>query len=81
MDEAIAHILLVEDKEDDAELVRRAFDRQSGRFHLKVAGNLEQARARLAESLPDLVIADWRLPDGRGTFRFPAEAPDPGLAG
>ena len=73
MNEQTIHILLVEDEEAHAELVRRAFERHSGRFCLAVADNLEQARAYLAESLPNLVIADWGLPDGRGTDLLPAE--------
>ncbi|MEA3397391.1 MAG: PAS domain S-box protein, partial [Chloroflexota bacterium] len=72
MDESTIHILLVEDEKDHAKLVCRAFERHAGRFSLTVAGNLGQARAYLAESLPNLVIADWLLPDGRGTDLLPA---------
>ena len=72
MDKSTIHILLVEDEKGYAKLVRLAFERHAGRFHLTVAGNLEQARAYLAESLPNLVIADWFLPDGRGTDLLPA---------
>ena len=73
MDERTTHILLVEDQEAHAELLRRAFERHGERFYLTIAGNLEQARAYLIESPPDLVIVDWRLPDGRGTELLPAE--------
>ncbi|MEE8392142.1 MAG: PAS domain S-box protein, partial [Anaerolineae bacterium] len=73
MDEQTTHILLVEDEEAHAELVRRAFERHTRRFHLTVAGNLTEARAYLAESPPNLVITDWLLPDGRGTDLLPAE--------
>ena len=73
MHERTIHILLVEDEEAHAELVHRAFDRSSraDRFHLTVVDNLQAARACLAESLPDLVIADWVLPDGRGIELLP----------
>lgn len=68
MDERALHILVVEDEQAHAELMRRAFAPQADRFRLTVAGSLGEARAHLAEGpLPDLVIADVLLPDGRGT--------------
>jgi signal transduction histidine kinase len=73
MDKGTVHILLVEDEGAHAELVRRAFESSGDRFRLTVANNLEQARALLSESLPDLIIADWLLPDGRGTELLPGE--------
>ncbi len=73
MDEQTIHILLVEDEEAHAELVRRAFERHTGRFHLTVVDNLEKAQGYLAESLPNLVITDWLLPDGQGTDLLPTE--------
>ncbi len=60
------HVLLVEDEEAHAELVRRAFEPQSNVIRLSVAKSLEEARESLAESLPDLAIVDLFLPDGRG---------------
>ena len=63
-----AHILLVEDEPAHAELVQRAFEANGESLHLSVVGTLSEARACLAGSsgYPDLVIADWRLPDGEG---------------
>ena len=72
MDERTAHILLIEDQEAHVELVCRAFESHASQFRLTVAGSLQEARASLAESRPDLVIADWLLPDGRGTELLPA---------
>jgi signal transduction histidine kinase/DNA-binding response OmpR family regulator len=68
------HILLVEDEEAHAELVRRAFQRapQPERFHLTVINNLKNARNFLTGFQPDLVIADWLLPDGQGVELLPA---------
>lgn len=60
------HILLVEDKETHAELIRRAFEPLSRRVNLSVARNLREARARLTEFMPDLMIIDLHLPDGQG---------------
>ncbi len=69
-------ILLVEDNEAHAELVRRAFaSEQSGR--LTVASTLREARAVLERGEPlDLVIADWRLPDGEGLELLREIAPE-----
>lgn len=72
MDGKTIHILLVEDREAHAELIRRAFESRTGQVSLTVAPNLRQARARLAESTPDLMITDWKLPDGEGIELLPA---------
>ncbi|MEA3366650.1 MAG: response regulator [Planctomycetota bacterium] len=60
-------ILIVEDEEAHAELIRRAFALRGSAKGLAVAGTLTEARAYLARSRPDLVIADLLLPDGKGT--------------
>ncbi len=63
------HVLLVQSVQAHVELVRRAFASRSGRFRLTLANTLQEARNRLsaaAAHLPDLVITDWRLPDGQG---------------
>jgi PAS domain S-box-containing protein len=74
MDEATVSILLVEDEAAHANLVERAFERRENRECLIVAASLEEARAHLSqEPLPDLVIADLLLPDGRGTELLPSE--------
>ena len=60
-------VLLVEDDPAHAELARRAFDARPGAFAVRVADTVEAARAALrASTPPDIVIADWRLPDGEG---------------
>lgn len=61
-------ILLVEDEEAHAELVRKAFEPRGDAVRLAVVTTLAEARACLdAQSArPDLIIADWRLPDGEG---------------
>lgn len=59
-------VLLVEDDEMHAELARRAFEDLRG-FRLDVARRLDEARSRLAAGhVPDIVVADLRLPDGAG---------------
>lgn len=59
-------VLLVEDDEMHAELARRAFEGEPA-FRLDVARRLSEARGRLAAGeVPDIVVADLRLPDGAG---------------
>lgn len=64
-------ILLVEDEDNHSELIQRAFDSGDLPAGLTVARNLCEARDRLAEFIPDLVIADLLLPDGRGVELVP----------
>lgn len=59
-------ILLLEDDEDHAQLMRYAFESSDGDVVLKVANNLCEARAVIEERTPDLVITDMHLPDGMG---------------
>lgn len=66
MGERKIQILLVEDDEAHAELVRRAFTARYPDATLRVAETLRDARAFLAISAPDLLITDYVLPDGRG---------------
>ena len=64
MDDERVRILLVEDDRSHAELILRAFEAHSDRMHVSPARTLHEARAALSETAFDLVIADWRLPDG-----------------
>ena len=60
-------ILVVEDDDEHAELIRRAFERAGDRFRLRTARTLARARDQLGTGPVALVIADLRLPDGLGT--------------
>ncbi|MCP5105556.1 MAG: response regulator, partial [bacterium] len=64
-------VLLVEDDIGHAELVQRAFNHYINRFQLSITTNLRDAREYLKKSVPDLVIADLILPDGRGVELLP----------
>ena len=68
-----AHILLIEDDQTHAELVRQSFEFHADRFHLTVVYSLDEARELLAGFQPDLVITDLMLPDGLGTELLPSE--------
>ncbi len=58
-------ILLVEDDEDHAELIRLGFETREG-MALTVARSLEEGRSYLDSFHPDALILDSLLPDGRG---------------
>ncbi len=62
-----ARVLLVEDDRGHARLITRAFDNYPEDFYVEVVGTLKAAKQYLSSSLPDLVITDIVLPDGRGT--------------
>ncbi|MCA2000742.1 MAG: PAS domain S-box protein [Chloroflexi bacterium] len=57
-------ILLVEDEDPHAELIQRAFEEQARPILIRRAKSLAEARAKIKERQPSLIIADWRLPDG-----------------
>jgi sigma-B regulation protein RsbU (phosphoserine phosphatase) len=72
MGEKVIRILLVEDNEDDALLLRRTLvDGQRGQFELEHVERLDPALKRLGEAAFDVVLLDLSLPDSRGlgTFR------------
>jgi PAS domain S-box-containing protein len=60
-------ILLVEDEEAHAQIIQRSFERYGISFELTVASSLGEAFHVMETcSAFDLVITDWRLPDGEG---------------
>lgn len=61
------HILLVEDDEGHAKLITRAFNACREDFRVDVVGTLKEAKQYLTTALPNLVISDIILPDGKGT--------------
>ena len=67
-------LLLVEDNPAHAELIRRAFVSSDRPVSLTVARSLQEARATLATTQPDLAIIDLLLPDGRGLELLPGDA-------
>lgn len=66
MEKRPIQILIVEDDDAQIELMRRSFMSSSKKINLNIAQNLQQARAVLSETNPDLVIVDYVLPDGKG---------------
>ena len=67
------HILLIEDEKAHAELIRRAFKSHPKEVGLTITTSLYEAQQYLAKSIPDLVIADLFLPDGKGVELLPTD--------
>ena len=57
-------ILVVEDEEDIAELLRFGLTRAG--FAVTWVRNMTDARSSVNKALPDLIMLDWMLPDGQG---------------
>jgi len=76
MNDKNTNILLVEDEPGHAELIRRSFKSASEPVSLTVARNLHEARSSIAKSTPDLIIADFLLPDGKGIELIPDKKKD-----
>ncbi len=72
MDRETIHILLVEDSETHATLIREALESGHTPVKLTVAQNLAEAHVCLSESIPHLAIIDLLLPDGNGVELLPA---------
>jgi len=66
LDHSPVEILLIEDESAHAELIQRAFEDRGSNVHIERVSLLSQARQYLSGRKPDLIITDWRLPDGDG---------------
>ena len=64
-------ILLIEDEDPHAELIQRAFEDRDERVHIHRTRSLTEARSHLVTHTPNLIIADWRLPDGESLALLP----------
>ena len=67
----VIHILVLEDEDAHAELIRRSFQKSAEPFRLTIAPDLKKAAVDLDHEIPDLIIADWLLPDGKGIDIMP----------
>ncbi len=61
----IVQILIVDDDETHNAVVRAALAREKD-YRVACVGTAREAKAVLAKRLPDLLLLDWKLPDGEG---------------
>lgn len=59
-------ILIVEDDHLHISILERTFSNVEQKFRLAFAGTVAEARMTMERELPDLVLTDYRLPDGDG---------------
>lgn len=59
-------ILIVEDEKNHAELISRALENYEESLNFKVVDKLQLAKNEILSFKPELIIADWKLPDGEG---------------
>ncbi|NKQ34512.1 MAG: response regulator [Chloroflexi bacterium] len=72
MNQKPLHILLVEDDDDHAKLIKRAFETENYPPTIHHALTLAEAHRLRQTTQPDLLIVDFLLPDGHGTELLPA---------
>ena len=60
------YILILEDDESHAELIRRSFNATDPEKNVVFTSTLKDAKARISECLPRIAVADWNLGDGKG---------------
>ncbi len=56
----VKQILVVEDEAPIREMLRFALERAD--FAVSLAANAQEARLRIADSIPDLILMDWMMP-------------------
>lgn len=71
------NILIVEDDETHAEIIRRGFEANNFKFELAIVKSLAEARAYIKKTTPSLVISDLNLPDGEGSELIPLKDQKP----
>ncbi|MFA6224798.1 MAG: response regulator [Methanoregula sp.] len=67
----VSHILILEGDRAHQDLVLHAFLADPKQFRVSIAGNLRDARDIIGRDQPDLIIANWILPDGKGLDILP----------
>jgi len=60
-------IVVVEDDNSHADLIRLSFENSQEEYRLERVVSLRAARAAIERQIPDLVLTDYRLADGDGS--------------
>ncbi len=63
---AVKKVLIVEDDDSHAELIRRGFSECTDQYELTVTGSLQEALVHVRSRDYDIVLTDYLLPDGKG---------------
>ncbi len=66
MNNNMAKILLVEDEIAHAEIIKRYFESAPDQMQIDAVHTLRDAKAYIGKTIPNLVITDFKLPDGKG---------------
>jgi len=61
----VLNILIIEDEEAHVELIKRTFE-SFKEYEISFAGNITEGKKFISEKKFDLIISDWKLPDGEG---------------
>lgn len=64
-------ILIIDDDPGHLELCLRSFRDDPERYRVSVAQTIREARQAISRETPDIIIADWILPDGKGLDILP----------
>lgn len=67
MEDAYITILIVEDEKSHALAITRMFNSVAPEAKILIAGSLDEYRRTIEVVLPDVVVTDLNLPDGRAT--------------
>ncbi len=67
MNTSLISVLLVEDDEVHADLIRLVFSTHNDTYNITVVDSLREATLYFNTHMPDIVITDYLLPDGNGT--------------
>jgi len=73
MNQRAIRVLLVVSDRGESERIGRALGPLAAPVELATAATLREAESAIEQSLPDLVIADADLPDGKGTGLLPSD--------
>jgi len=60
-------ILLVEDDDNHAVLLKASLQDAKEEYRLEIAATLQNARNAINRQIPNLILTDYRLPDGKGS--------------
>lgn len=64
-------MLLVEDDPAHVDLIMRGMELSSQRFEITIAYSIQEAKDYIVQKKPDIAVADYLLPDGRGDELVP----------